>query len=90
MVRTKDFTYNKTFWMDEQKFEQSNEWDWTRIRLVDEVDNPELSLAHLREQGLKGDIQGLMKLTGVLRVYIMPFFDRDLTDGFILMKFLKH
>lgn len=54
----------------------------TRIRLVDEVDTPELSLAHLREHGLKGNIQGSMKLTGILRDYIMSFFERDLTEGY--------
>ena len=82
LVRSKDVTYNKTFWMDEQKFEQSKEWDWARIRLVDEVDTPELSLVHLREHGLKGNIQGSMKLTGILRDYIMSFFEMDLTDGY--------
>lgn len=82
LVRTNDVKYTKTFWMDEQKFEQSKEWDRTRIRLVDEVDTPELSLAHIREHGLKGNIQGSMKLNGILRDYIMSFFERDLTDGY--------
>ncbi|WP_397539817.1 HNH endonuclease [Rummeliibacillus pycnus] len=83
LVRTNDVKYNKKFWMDEQKFEQSKEWGRTRIRLVDEVDTPELSLAHLREHGLKGNIQGSMKLTtGILLDYIMSFFERDLTNGY--------
>ena len=82
LVRTNEITYNKTFWMDEQKFEQSKDWDWTRIRLVDEVDTSELSLTQLREHGLKGNIQGSMKLKGILRDYIMSFFERDLTDGY--------
>lgn len=82
LVRTNEITYNKTFWMDEQKFEQSKDWDWTRIRLVDEVDTTELSLTQLRERGLKGNIQGSMKLKGILRDYIMSFFEKDLTDGY--------
>ena len=82
LVRTNDVKYTKTFWMDEQKFEQSKEWNRTRIRLVDEVESPGLSLVHLREQGLKGNIQGSMKLNGILRDYIMSFFERDLTDGY--------
>ncbi|MEB1809544.1 MAG: HNH endonuclease [Bacillaceae bacterium] len=74
--------HHKTFWIDEDKYEQSKEWDYTRIRLVDEVDTDGLSLEELRKQGLKGNIQGPMKLTGDLRDYVMSFFTRDLTEGF--------
>ena len=82
LVRTNDVTNNKTFWMDEEKFEQSKGWNYTRIRLVDKVDIPELSISRLREQGLKGNIQGSMILKGSLRDYIMSFFEMDLTDGY--------
>jgi 5-methylcytosine-specific restriction protein A len=82
LVSTNDVNYNKTFWIDEKKFEQSKEWDRTRIRFVDQVDTSELSLTKLREHGLKGNIQGSMKLTGELRDYIMDFFKHDLTEGY--------
>lgn len=82
LVSTNDVNYNKTFWIDEKKFEESKEWDRTRIRFVDQVDTSELSLTKLREHGLKGNIQGSMKLTGELRDYIMEFFKHDLTEGY--------
>ncbi|WHY69729.1 hypothetical protein [Neobacillus sp. SuZ13] len=52
------------------------------MRLVDEVNTPDLSLAKLRDLGLKGNIQGAMKLTGELRDYIMSFFEHNLTEGY--------
>jgi 5-methylcytosine-specific restriction enzyme A len=82
LVRTNDVNYYKAFWMDEEKFRQSQDWERTRIRFVDQVDTNELSLTKLREQGLKGNIQGSMKLTGNLRDYIMQFFKNDLTEGY--------
>ncbi len=80
-VSSEDITYNDIFWQDKEKFEQSKEWDWTSIRLIDEVDTPELSLPHLRDHGLKGNLQGSMKMTGELRDYIMPFFKGNLTTS---------
>ncbi|MBM7662812.1 5-methylcytosine-specific restriction protein A [Bacillus mesophilus] len=77
-----DVVYDKEFWKDDEKYIQSKEWDWTRIRLVDGVETEDLSLAKLREHGLKGNIQGAMKLTGDLRDYIMGFFTQDLTKGY--------
>lgn len=82
LVRTNDVHDNKTFWIDEEKYNQSLDYNWTRVRFVDEVDTPELSLSQLRAQGLKGNIQGSMKLTGELRDYIMAFFEHDLTEGY--------
>ncbi|MFC0189461.1 HNH endonuclease [Fictibacillus aquaticus] len=74
--------YNSMFWKDKDKFEQSKEWNWTKVRLVDEIDSTELSLLQLREHGLNGNIQGPMELSGKLCNYIMSFFEHDLTEGF--------
>lgn len=82
LVNENEVIYDKMFWNDKEKFELSKEWDRSRVRFVDEVDTSELSLAKLREQGLKGNIQGSMKLTGELRDYIMAFFKNDLTEGY--------
>ncbi|PKF86740.1 HNH endonuclease [Bacillus sp. BA3] len=82
LVRPNEVKYNKMFWRDKEKFEQSKTWDWTRFRLVNEVDTTELSLAQLREHSLKGNIQGPMKVTGELRDYIMSFFEHDITHGY--------
>ena len=82
LVPSSDVMHNKTFWEDKDKFNQSKECNWTRVRLVDVVDTPELSLSKLREHGLKGNIQGSMKLTGELQDYVMSFFENDLTKGY--------
>jgi 5-methylcytosine-specific restriction enzyme A len=82
LVKDDNIIYDKSFWLDEEKYEKSKEYDYTRIRLLDEVDTSELSLARLRHHGLKGNIQGSMKLTGELRDYILSFFEYDLTEGY--------
>ncbi|WP_144647069.1 HNH endonuclease [Priestia megaterium] len=82
LLGTNNVKYDNAFWMDDRKFEQSKEWKYMRFRLVDEIDTTELSLKKLRERGLKGNIQGAMKLTGELRDYIMSFFKQDLTEGY--------
>ena len=51
--------------------------------MIDEVDTTDLSLVKLREYGLKGNIQGSMKLNGEFRDYIMSFFEHDLTEGYL-------
>jgi 5-methylcytosine-specific restriction protein A len=64
LVQDRQIIYDNNFWLDEEKYEQSLEYERSRVRLVDEADTPDLSLAKLREQGLKGNIQGAMKLSG--------------------------
>ncbi|OOE13152.1 HNH endonuclease [Fictibacillus arsenicus] len=81
-VKTNDVYHNKMYWLDKAKFEDSKNWDWSRVRLVDENDTAELSLNRLRNYGLKGNIQGSMKLTGELQDYIMSFFEQDLTKEY--------
>jgi 5-methylcytosine-specific restriction enzyme A len=75
-------SYDAELWFDKEKLVQSKEWDWSRVRFLDEVDCEELSLEHLRNHGLKGNIPGSMKLTGELREYIMSFFKQDITADF--------
>lgn len=82
LIKTKDAFHNKKFWNNEENFKKSKEKDWTRIRLVDEVNTTKLSLEQLRQHGLKGNIQGSMKLTEELLDYIMSFFNNDLTEGY--------
>ncbi|MBT2679267.1 HNH endonuclease [Bacillus sp. ISL-35] len=82
LVTDEDIIYDNSFWIDEEKFKQSLEYDRARIRLIDAVDTPDLSLTRLRDNGLKGNIQGAMKLNGELLDYIMSFFQHDLTEGY--------
>ena len=44
LVRNSDITYDDSFWLDEEKYNQSQEYDRSRIRLIDEVDTSDLSL----------------------------------------------
>jgi 5-methylcytosine-specific restriction enzyme A len=82
LIQTNDNLYDAEFWFDEEKLVRSKEWDWSRVRFVDEVDCEGLSLQQLRNHGLKGNIQGSMKLTGELRDYIMSFFNQDMTADY--------
>jgi 5-methylcytosine-specific restriction protein A len=82
LVKDNNIVNDKKFWVDEEKFEKSKEYDFTRIRLLDEVDTSELSLSKLRDYGLKGNIQGSMKLKGELGDYIMSFFKSQMTEGY--------
>ncbi|MFJ5762749.1 HNH endonuclease [Neobacillus sp. NPDC093182] len=82
LVPPNEVKYNKMFWKDLKKFEESKGGKWTRFRFLEKVDTPELSLSKLREHGLKGNVQGPMKLTGELRDYIMVYFEHDLTEGY--------
>ncbi|MGD6846309.1 HNH endonuclease [Rossellomorea aquimaris] len=79
LVQTNDTIYDQSFWVVQEKYDQSMGGDKTRVRLVDVVDTDDLSLYQLREHGLKGNIQGSMKLTGELRDYVMSFFHKDLS-----------
>lgn len=82
LVKAKDVFHNEKLWKDKKKFKESKKWDCSRVRLMDEVDTVELSLEQLRGRGLKGNIQGAMKLNGELLDYISSFFDQDLTHGY--------
>ncbi|OAT86061.1 hypothetical protein A6P54_17780 [Bacillus sp. MKU004] len=77
LVQTNDTIFDQSFWVDQEKYDQSIGGNKTRVRLVDVVDTDDLSLYQLREYGVKGNIQGSMKLTGELRNYIMSFFHKD-------------
>ncbi|MDT9025678.1 HNH endonuclease [Rossellomorea yichunensis] len=79
LVQMDDTVYDRSLWVDQEKYVQSIGGEKTRVRLVDVVDTDGLSLYQLREHGLKGNIQGSMKLTGELRDYIMSFFHEDLS-----------
>ncbi|MDW0109816.1 HNH endonuclease [Sporosarcina aquimarina] len=82
LVSNNEVSYDNTFWNNQQKYIQSKEFNYTRLRLIDERDTPELSLSLLRDYGLKGNIQGSMKLKGDLLDYIVSFFEYDLTEGY--------
>ena len=45
---------NYIFLKDKEKYEQSKEWVWMYIRLIDVVDTLYLSLHQLRDHSLKG------------------------------------
>jgi 5-methylcytosine-specific restriction enzyme A len=82
LLHTNDNHYDSELWFDEGKLVQSKGWEWSRVRLVDEMDSEGLSLEQLRDYGLKSNIQGPLKLKGELRDYIMSFFNQDITADY--------
>jgi 5-methylcytosine-specific restriction enzyme A len=82
LVLPYEVQHNKKFWRDEEKFKESKTWNWSSLRLIDQVDTTDLSLAQLRKHGVKGNLQGPQKVIGELRDYITSFFNHDLTKEF--------
>jgi 5-methylcytosine-specific restriction enzyme A len=52
LVQTDDTDYDRSLWVDQEKYVQSIGGDKTRVRLVDVVDTDGLSLYQLREHDL--------------------------------------
>ncbi|WP_231607329.1 HNH endonuclease [Fictibacillus sp. 18YEL24] len=80
IVSPNEINFDDHFWIDKTKYHQSKDWNYTRIRLLNKSNDEGLSFNQLREHGLKGNMQGSMKITGDLRNYIMSFFKGDLTN----------
>lgn len=50
------------FWLNKEEYDKSKKRNYMRLSLLEQVDSDDLSLEKLREHGLKGNIQGPMKL----------------------------
>lgn len=66
----------KTF-VEQCSSRKNNDDDWVIFRLIEYVDNDDLSLEHLRNHGLKNPPQRAMKVNDDLENYIDSFFDND-------------
>ena len=72
---------DKEFWRDLSKYEEAKEGNFIRLRLVEQADREELSLDHLKENGLKNAPQGAIKIKEELEKYIEKYLNADYVEG---------
>ena len=66
--------------VEEISSNNNSDKDWVKFKLIEYIDNDELSLENLRKYGLKNPPMGAMKLKGDLEKYIDNFFERDFNE----------
>jgi len=69
---------DRAYWHDKEKYTSSQNGKFARLRLVEQVDRPELHFNRLREHGLNGAPQGAFKVTSELKSYM----DKYIVDSY--------
>jgi 5-methylcytosine-specific restriction enzyme A len=72
---------DKEYWKNEDEYEKSKGGKFVRLRLVRQIDSPELGLYKLKEYGLKNAPQGAMRVREELSAYITSQFRASSADG---------
>ena len=72
---------DKEFWMDTSKYEQAKEGYFVRLRLIEQADREELSLEHLKENGLNSAPQSPTRIKEELAKYIEKYLNADYVEG---------
>lgn len=73
-----DIVDDSEYWHDKEKYKSSQDGRFARLRLVEQVDRPELHYEQLRKHGLNGAPQGAFKVTHELKEYM----DRYIIDSY--------
>ncbi|WP_346914273.1 HNH endonuclease [Clostridium sp.] len=77
-----DITDDKEFWNDITEYEKSQNWEFARLKLIEQVDTEKLCLEKLLLNGLKGAPQGPVKVNESLAQYINLYFNDYYSEGF--------
>lgn len=77
-LRADEIVDDREYWHDKEKYEASKNGPFARLRLVEQVDRPELHYNQLREHGLNGAPQGAFKVTRELKEYM----DKYIVDSY--------
>lgn len=72
---------DKEFWFDKSKYEKAKEGYYVRLRLVEQADREELSLEHLKENGLNVAPQSPTRIKEELAEYIEKYLNADYVEG---------
>lgn len=72
---------DKEFWLDISEYEKSKDGLYARLKLLEQVDTPYLSLDNLIQNGLGAAPQGPKKISTNLNAYIERYFNDFYTDG---------
>ncbi len=76
-----EITDDKTYWYDINEYEQSLSGKYARLKLIEKIDNANLSLYKLKEHGLKSAPQGPMKVKEELATYLEHNFNDYYEEG---------
>lgn len=73
-MKFEEITDDKEFWIDKDEYYKSTKKLYSRLRLLEFVDNDSLKLDKLKINGLKAAPQGPMRLKEEILEYIQSFF----------------
>ncbi|WP_296880392.1 AAA family ATPase [uncultured Methanobrevibacter sp.] len=73
-IPASDIIEDKEFWKDLNQYNESKEYIYFRIRLIEKVDRKELSLEYLKQNGLKTAPQSPIKVNDELGEYLDKYF----------------
>ena len=65
---------DREYWKDESEYLKTLEGKFVRLVLINQIENPVLSLQELKAQGLKSAPQGPMRLQGDVLNYVQAQF----------------
>ena len=77
---------DKEFWVDLNQYNNSKEYKYFRIRLIEKVDSNELSLEYLKQNGLKAAPQTPIKVNNELGEYLDKYFTLNSSIDYIIKK----
>lgn len=72
------------FWIDPNEYEKSKSGEYARLKLLEQVDTPYLSLTALKSHGLKAAPQGPVKVSEELNAYIEQYFNDCYAEGYFV------
>ena len=77
-----DCVDDAVFWIDRNEYEKSKAGDYARLKLLEQVDTPHLSLDALKNHGLSAAPQGPIKVSAELHSYIEKHFNDYYSEGY--------
>lgn len=77
-ISFEDITDDREFWMDKDEYEKSQYGYYSRLRLLQFIDTDKLSLANLKEHGLKAAPQGPTRLMND-RISVADYIEEHFT-----------
>lgn len=86
MVIEKDMSFSqitddKEFWKDINEYTRSQSGRYARLKLIEQADNPYLSLLKLQENGLTAAPQGPVRMKDKLALYVDAYMKENLVHG---------
>lgn len=81
-MKFEEITDDKEFWIKQEEYDKSKEGYYTRLKLLNEADNPMLSLPYLLKNGLKAAPQGPIYVNEALSEYLDKYLNDFYSDEY--------